>query len=137
MASAAPATNIFAANPLLGLRVGRNLNLDHGQPITGRAIVQATATLTAATALARYARPGWTVTATDGWGLPWRGVRSRPLSHGTWGQHDDCGTSPCCAQGPSTALPAGPSPAPAPTVPARTTPTFYQVTSSASKRYPA
>lgn len=30
----------FAADPLLGLRVGRNLNLDHGQQINGRAIVQ-------------------------------------------------------------------------------------------------
>jgi hypothetical protein len=36
------------------------LNLDHGQQITGRTIVQATATSTVATALARFARPGWT-----------------------------------------------------------------------------
>jgi hypothetical protein len=36
------------------------------------------------------ARPGWTVLATDVWGLPW--LAGRPISHGTWGAHDACGT---------------------------------------------
>lgn len=83
---------MFGNNPLLALQAGRNLNLSRGEPITPKAIVQATACLTIATQLARYERPGWTVIATDVWGLPWRGVRSRPTSHGTWGQHDACGT---------------------------------------------
>jgi hypothetical protein len=101
---------VFSANPILGLRVGRNLNLDHGQQITGRAIVQATATLTVATALARLSRPGWTVIATDVWGLPWNGVRSRPLSHGTWGQHDDCGTITLLRTGTVDCPACGPQP---------------------------
>ena len=84
---------VFAANPLLGLRCRPEpepgpRTADHrpGHRAGHRA------TLTVATALARLSRPGWTVIAADVWGLPWHGVRSRPLSHGTWGQHDDCGT---------------------------------------------
>ena len=72
--------------------------------------MQATATLTVATALARFARPGWTVTATDVWGLPWRGVHSRPLSHGTWGQHDDCGTITLLRAGTIDCPACGPQP---------------------------
>jgi hypothetical protein len=83
---------MFSADPLLGLRVGRNLNVDRGQPITARVIVEATSCLTVATQLTQYERPGWTVIATDVWGLPWNGVRSRSVSHGTWGRHDQCDT---------------------------------------------
>ena len=83
---------MFSANPLQALQAGQNLNLSCGEPITPNAIVQATASLTVATQLARFARPGWTVIATDVWGLPWRGVRTRPVSHGTWAQHDECGS---------------------------------------------
>jgi hypothetical protein len=83
---------MFSADPLLGLRVGRNLNVDRGQPVTARVIVEATSCLTVATQLTRYERPGWTVIATDVWGLPWNGVRSRSVSHGTWGRHEECGT---------------------------------------------
>jgi hypothetical protein len=83
---------MFARDPLLALRVGRNINLDRTESITPRAIVEATSCLTVATQLARYDRPGWTALATDIWGLPWRGVRSRPVSHGTWGRHEVCGT---------------------------------------------
>src|SRR5258708_2298325 len=47
--------------------------------------------------LASAARPGWTVLATDICGLPWDAVHllnaaPLPLSHGTWGRHDGCGT---------------------------------------------
>lgn len=43
--------------------------------------------------LVSYARPGWTVLATDIHGLPWdwREASTR-LSHGTWGRHDACGS---------------------------------------------
>lgn len=82
---------VFAHDPMLGLRVGRGLNLEPDEPITPRAIVQAMSCLTVAEALARFERPGWTVVATDVWGLPWSGVRSRTTSHGTWGRHDGCG----------------------------------------------
>jgi hypothetical protein len=34
-------------------------------------------------------RPGWTVLATDVWGMPW--LAGRPTSHGTWATHDACG----------------------------------------------
>ena len=85
---------MFGRNPLLALQAGRNLTLGRGEQITPKAIVQATACLTVATQLARYERPGWTVIATDVWGLPWRGVHSRPDSHGTWAQHDACGITP-------------------------------------------
>lgn len=61
---------MFSANPLLALQAGQNLNLGRGEPITPKAIVQATASLTVATQLERFARPGWTVIATDVWGLP-------------------------------------------------------------------
>ena len=38
-----------------------------------------------------HARPGWTVLATDVWGMPW-GYRDPARSHGTWAAHDACGT---------------------------------------------
>jgi hypothetical protein len=82
---------MFAQNPLLALQAGRNLNLSHGEPITPQAVVQATSCLSVAFQRARYERPGWTVIATDVWGLPWRGIRSRTISHGTWARHDACG----------------------------------------------
>jgi hypothetical protein len=82
---------LFAQDPMLGLRVGRNLNVDRGQPITARAIIEATSVLTVATRLASFERSGWTVLATDIWGLPWHGIRTRAESHGTWGRHDTCG----------------------------------------------
>jgi hypothetical protein len=83
--------DLFSQDPMLGLRVGRNLNVNRGQPITARAIIEATSVLTVATRLASFERSGWTVLATDIWGLPWHGIRSRPESHGTWGRHDACG----------------------------------------------
>jgi hypothetical protein len=82
---------LFSEDPLLALRVGRNLNLERGEPITPRVIVEATSCLTVATQVARFERPGWTVVGADVWGLPWRGLRSRSVSHGTWGRHDACG----------------------------------------------
>lgn len=83
---------LFSQDPILALRAGRNLMVERGQPITARVVVEATSSLTVASQLARYERPGWSVIATDIWGLPWNGVRSRPTSHGTWGRHDACGT---------------------------------------------
>ncbi|WP_343994637.1 hypothetical protein [Terrabacter terrae] len=38
-----------------------------------------------------HARPGWTIIATDVWGMPW-GYRDPSRSHGTWATHDACGT---------------------------------------------
>lgn len=82
----------FAHDPLSALRAGRSLAVGAGEPLTPRVIVQAAACLTVATALSRYERQGWTIIATDVWGLPWRGVRTRSDSHGTWGRHDQCGS---------------------------------------------
>ena len=82
----------FARDPFLALRAGQFLPSGIGEPLTPRTIVQVAASLTVATALSRYERPGWTVIATDVWGLPWHGVRTRPDSHGTWGQHHECGS---------------------------------------------
>ena len=101
---------IFGRNPLLALQADRNLNLGRGEQITPKAIVQATAYLTVATQLARYERPGWTVIATDVWGLPWRGVRSRSDSHGTWAQHDACGTMAVLRTGSADCPACGPQP---------------------------
>lgn len=42
--------------------------------------------------LASHSRPGWTVLATDIWGLPWDLERRKPTSHGTWARHETCGT---------------------------------------------
>jgi len=98
---------MFAQNPLLALQAGRNLNLGRGEQITPRAVVQATACLTVAAQLARYERPGWTVLATDVWGLP--GVGSAAA-----GSRTEPGRSttraarwPCCGRGRLTARLAG------------------------------
>ena len=101
---------MFGRNPLLALQAGRNLTLGRGEQITPKAIVQATACLTVATQLARYERPGWTVIATDVWGLPWRGVHSRPDSHGTWAQHDACGIMAVLRAGSIDCPACGPQP---------------------------
>lgn len=39
----------------------------------------------------QYARPGWTVLASDVRGMPW-GDRNSAISHGTWASHDRCRT---------------------------------------------
>lgn len=39
----------------------------------------------------RYARPTWTLQASDVRGMPWRD-RDPSISHGTWAAHDVCGT---------------------------------------------
>jgi hypothetical protein len=101
---------VFAADPMLGLRVGRNLNLGHHEQITGQVIVQATSCLTVAAALARFERPGWSVIAADVWGLPWRGIRTRTDSHGTWGRHDKCGTIALLRAGSVDCPACGPQP---------------------------
>jgi hypothetical protein len=98
----------FAKDPTQGLRVGRNLDLQPDEPITARAIVQAMSTLTIATALARFERPGWAIIASDVCGLPWRGLRSRSLSHGTWGRHETCGAIALMRAGTVTAATAVP-----------------------------
>ena len=100
----------FAKDPMLGLRVGRNLDLQRDEPITARAIVQAMSTLTIATALTRFERPGWTVLASDVCGLPWRGVRSRSLSHGTWARHETCGAVALMRAGSVDCPKCGPQP---------------------------
>ncbi|GAB2865692.1 hypothetical protein GCM10027176_79280 [Actinoallomurus bryophytorum] len=41
---------------------------------------------------ASLARPGWTVLATDIWGLPWEIETREAESHGTWARHEICGT---------------------------------------------
>ncbi len=77
---------MFARDPLLALRVGRNIDLGRGQQITARVIVKATSCLTVASQLARFERPGWTVIATDVWGLPSRagcGAARYPRDLGT------------------------------------------------------
>ena len=60
---------VFARDPFLALRAGQFLPSGIGEPLTPRTIVQVAASLTVATALSRYERPGWTVIATDVWGL--------------------------------------------------------------------
>ncbi|MFL6052124.1 MAG: hypothetical protein ACJ72W_04280 [Actinoallomurus sp.] len=42
--------------------------------------------------MASLSRPGWTVLATDIWGLPWEIEARKPTSHGTWARHEICGT---------------------------------------------
>jgi hypothetical protein len=101
---------MFAQDPLLGLRVGRNLNIGRDEPITPRVIIEATSCLTVATEFTRYERPGWTVIATDVWGLPWNGIRSRPVSHGTWGRHDACGSVAKLRRGSVDCPACGPQP---------------------------
>jgi hypothetical protein len=39
-----------------------------------------------------FARTGWTVLATDVTGMPWPEVFAPGQSHGTWAEHDACGT---------------------------------------------
>jgi hypothetical protein len=41
---------------------------------------------------ASLSRDGWTVLATDIWGLPWEIGTCEPTSHGTWARHEVCGT---------------------------------------------
>lgn len=41
--------------------------------------------------LALHTKVGWTILAGDVRGLPWTAERDGTASHGTWGQHDDCG----------------------------------------------
>lgn len=83
--------SMFAAGHVPSLLAGPD-QVACGQPVTARMIVQAASCLTVAERLARFERRGWTIVATDVWGLPWLGVRTRPVSHGTWGRHDACGT---------------------------------------------
>ncbi|GAA2170107.1 hypothetical protein [Pedococcus bigeumensis] len=59
--------------------------------ITGSDALAAESTVFLANAEESYARPGWTVLATDVSGMPW-GYRDPSRSHGTWASHDDCGT---------------------------------------------
>jgi hypothetical protein len=100
----------FDKDPMLGLRVGRNLDLLPDEPITAQAIVQAMSTLTVATALARFERPGWEIIAADVWGLPWHGVRSRSTSHGTWARHETCGAIALMRAGTVDCPKCGPQP---------------------------
>ncbi|MGH3405369.1 MAG: hypothetical protein ACRDRJ_23185 [Streptosporangiaceae bacterium] len=92
-----------------GLGRGRPA-LGRGEPITPGAVVQAAACLTMATQLARHERPGWSLIAADVWGLPWRGVRSRPVSHGTWTRHDACGAVAAMRAGAADCPACGPQP---------------------------
>lgn len=100
----------FTRDPVFALRAGRSLPAGGGEPLTPRAIVAAAACLTVATALSRYDRPGWTIVATDVWGLPWRGVRTRPDSHGTWARHGPCGSVVKMKAGPVDCPACGPQP---------------------------
>jgi hypothetical protein len=121
---------MFGRNPLLALQAGRNLTLGRGEQITPKAIVQATACLTVATQLARYERPGWTVIATDVWGLPWRGVQAAPTPTGPGRSMTPAASWLSCARARSTVRPAGPSPGHARTRLARTSLTRWSGASS-------
>ena len=59
---------------------------------TDRTAVEASAALVLATAVRRAERPGWDVLAADVHGLPWAGCKTASTSHGTWAQHQACGT---------------------------------------------
>ncbi len=54
--------------------------------------VEASAALVLAAAVRRAERPGWDVLATDAHGLPWTGSKTAATSHGTWAEHQACGT---------------------------------------------
>jgi hypothetical protein len=47
-------------------------------------VVEAKSSLAVAMATRQAARPGWTVLAADAYGLPWAGMKTRGISHGTW-----------------------------------------------------
>ena len=68
------------------------LRLASSAAIPLRGATEASSYLAHAEELHRRDRPGWTTLATDVHGLPWRGMRTAYLSHGTWGRHDACGT---------------------------------------------
>jgi hypothetical protein len=62
-----------------------------------REVWQQCALVVIADKVASLSWPGWTVLATDIWGLPWQAATllrepGRPDSHGTWARHDACGT---------------------------------------------
>lgn len=78
-------------DPELDRQARRLLELADDQSISIRSAVEVASTLAVAEQLQRFTRPGWTILATDVYGLPWDGERTRALSHGTWGQHDACG----------------------------------------------
>ncbi|SDF37318.1 hypothetical protein SAMN05216553_101321 [Lentzea fradiae] len=67
--------------------VARRLELDG----TWRECSELIAATTVKIRLAKYARPGWTVLATDVQGLPWKNFRWLTKSHGTWGRDDETG----------------------------------------------
>jgi hypothetical protein len=63
--------------------------LGAGQPISGRVADEYFFAGYLLEFLDSRSRPGWTVLATDVWGMPW--LAGRSISHGTWGAHDACG----------------------------------------------
>lgn len=82
----------LAEDPHLDRQARQLLQVGDDAKIAPRDAAQVASMLALAGHIQRYVRPGWTVLATDVYGLPWSGERTRPISHGTWGRHDQCGT---------------------------------------------
>ena len=57
-----------------------------------RGVVEISSSLALAATIRHAERPGWEVLAADVYGLPWKGMKARSTSHGTWGRHEACGT---------------------------------------------
>ncbi|MGI8333694.1 hypothetical protein ACRYCC_27410 [Actinomadura scrupuli] len=81
----------------LARRHPSDAGLAHVQGDDPREVWQQCALMVIADKVAALSWPGWTILATDIWGLPWDATTlllepARPESHGTWARHDACGT---------------------------------------------
>ena len=82
----------LAREPLLAMQARQVLHLADDEDIPLRQAVEIRSSLTLAEELRRLVRPGWTILATDVYGLPWKGTRTWHASHGAWARHDACGS---------------------------------------------
>lgn len=73
------------------LEVRDYAGLGEGEPTSDQDRAEYVADLLVAEELERRERTGWTLLATDIYGLPWYDEPEPRESHGTWARHDVCG----------------------------------------------
>jgi hypothetical protein len=85
----------LAADAELAATARRNVNQLHGHTparVSALDVIQTIALAAVADLEERLERPGWTVLAVDIFGLPWHYWPDAGRSHGSWAEHDACGT---------------------------------------------
>ena len=97
-------------DPALDLQARQFLQLTPTDPILLSSATEASSYLALQEMLLRRSRPGWEIIATDVYGLPWTGIRTRHISHGTWARHTACGAIIKLPRGSADCPVCGPEP---------------------------